>query len=75
MANKMNSLGLDPDVFYSSVLKEAKTMVTKLGIKVISLENWTLEQRADDGTWIPEPTKEGAQQLAVLISSTLVEWS
>ena len=68
----MNSLGLDPEIFYSTVLKLAKAMGKKLSVKIISLENWGLQQRADDGTGIPEPTKEGAQELAVLISSTLI---
>ena len=52
--------GMDPEIFYSTMLKEAKDMGEKLSIKIISLENWGDEQREDDGTGIPEPTKEGA---------------
>ena len=59
---------------YSKFIKEAKEMCQEEGVNIITLDHFTDKERIGPGTDIPEPTKQGAFALAVLIQKGVLKW-
>merc|ERR1712238_582632 len=67
-------LGIDqPMEFYSRFVREAKKMCLEEGIHCIALDHFTDRERLATNNGIPEPTKEGAKALAILIEQSILK--
>ena len=59
---------------YSQYIRESKQLCEEEGINIITLDHFTNKERVGPGTGIPEPTREGALALAVLIQKGVLRW-
>jgi len=62
-----------PKEFYSRFVSMAKNMCVEEGINCIALDHFTDRERLATKYGIPEPTKEGAKALAILIQQSILE--
>lgn len=67
-----NQMGINttPQNFYKSMVDNAKIMCDQLGIQCLSLEDFTSADKGPENS-IPEPTKQGAYNIAMRISKNL----
>jgi len=66
------NLDITPKKFYKSWTNKTKKMCKKLGISYISLEDFTSKDKGPDDARIPEPTKQGAEKIAIKINDFII---
>ena len=58
---------------YAECVKQAHVVCAKENIHIMDLSSFGNDEKADPGTWIPEPTPYGAWKLAKMIQEIVLE--